>query len=415
MGRLVALPVAAGLKIHDPQGPFQPVPLCDSVIRRLVWLLIYFLTIISLFPFFASKIYFGEKQAAIPQDWSGGCNSKYSNTGTLTTVREIRDVLGNVSLNTALFSAEDTTPLAEFSPTARTSTKFRDMWSRARPRRAAPCESSAPRAGGAELHSAGQRGAGTASARLHRPQCTRARWPRLRAVPSGRCAQPQCRGRAHFEPGQFFSVGSCRYGARCRSARQIGADGSTAALRRSGGVVASASCREAAPCCSGAEGRLRSLLRLGKSLGPGRSGAAAVPSVTICAGRGGTCPRRSRGRSSSTPLRMAPPSTGPALPSEWSPGPAGRSLGGRARPPLSGLEPGMLRGCGAAPSLRLPRPGRPGFSSVPCRAPRAELPRGFSAGSGRRRGGEQRWAGAWGELEGRTLCRWWGLLRSEVI
>jgi len=31
MGRLVALPVAGGLEIHDPSGPFQPGPFCDSV------------------------------------------------------------------------------------------------------------------------------------------------------------------------------------------------------------------------------------------------------------------------------------------------------------------------------------------------------------------------------------------------
>jgi len=30
-GRLVALPVAGGLEIHDPSGPFQPGPFCDSV------------------------------------------------------------------------------------------------------------------------------------------------------------------------------------------------------------------------------------------------------------------------------------------------------------------------------------------------------------------------------------------------
>lgn len=124
---------------------------------------------------------------------------------------------------------------------------------------------------------------------------------------------------------------------------------------------------EAAARCSGAEGRPRSLLRVGKSVGPGRSGAAAAPSVTLCAGRGATCPRRSQGRSSSTPLRMAPPSTGPALPSEWSPGAAGCSLRGRVRPPRPGLEPGALRGCGAAPSLRLRRPERPSPAPAACR------------------------------------------------
>lgn len=27
----MALPAEGGLEIHDPQGPFQPRPLCDSV------------------------------------------------------------------------------------------------------------------------------------------------------------------------------------------------------------------------------------------------------------------------------------------------------------------------------------------------------------------------------------------------
>ena len=30
----VALPVAGGLEIHDPLGPFQPGPFCDSVISQ---------------------------------------------------------------------------------------------------------------------------------------------------------------------------------------------------------------------------------------------------------------------------------------------------------------------------------------------------------------------------------------------
>jgi len=32
MGRLVALPVAGGLELNDPSGPFQPKPFCDSMI-----------------------------------------------------------------------------------------------------------------------------------------------------------------------------------------------------------------------------------------------------------------------------------------------------------------------------------------------------------------------------------------------
>ena len=31
MWRLVALPVVGGLELHDPWGPFQPRPFCDSV------------------------------------------------------------------------------------------------------------------------------------------------------------------------------------------------------------------------------------------------------------------------------------------------------------------------------------------------------------------------------------------------
>lgn len=153
----------------------------------------------------------------------------------------------------------------------------------------------------------------------------------------GRCAQAQSQRRAHFEPGQFSPSGADGRELGAAPPGEAGAGwegrrGAAGVWRRHRRLRAEEAVRS--PRGHRWPGEPPTLLRRRKSLEPGRSGAGASPSATFCAVWGRKCRRRSPGRFSSTPLRMAPPSTGPALQSEWS------RLG------VAGAPAGLLALCG---------------------------------------------------------------------
>lgn len=255
----------------------------------------------------------------------------------------------------------------------------------------------------------GQRAEGTAPARLHRPQCARARWPRLRAVGAGRCTQAQFRGRAHFEPGQFFSVGSCRCGARCRSAGQAG---STATLCRSGSVAGLAPSRGGGRALLrrwGAAPKFasrRDVRRTWPKWGRGRSVRHALRWP------GGNMPKKKPG-----PIQLNPAPDGSAVngtsSAEWvEPGGGGVLAEGPGAAAPPGARTGGAEGLRRRSFPAAPPPGaaQPGSSSVPVTAGRAvPCPLGLSCRGAPRRAaggvGAESSAGRVREVSGRGELR----------
>lgn len=182
------------------------------------------------------------------------------------------------------------------------------------------------------------RAAGRASGGLRSPHCACARLPRLRMGRSGAVRAGAVPKKGTFWAWAAFPVGSCwrECGVAPPGEAGVGREGQRGTVgvwRRYHRHLPAE-----APAYSPRGHRRReeppTLLRRRKSLEPGRSGAGAPPSLPLRAVWGRKCRRRSPDRFSSTPLRMAPPSTGPALQSEWS-----RFGGGRGCPAPAVLHP----------------------------------------------------------------------------
>lgn len=167
-----------------------------------------------------------------------------------------------------------------------------------------------------------KRGEGRASGRLLAPSA-RMRSPTALAHRAGRGgARRRSPKEGHIlSPGSFprWEQPGGSSALFCRGRPALGGrEGGAAARPGSGGGTGICLLRRlpAARRGTGGEGSPRLCSAAGSPLEPGRSGAGASPSVTLCAVWGRKCRRRSPGRFSSTQLRMDPPSTGPALPSE---------------------------------------------------------------------------------------------------